>query len=152
MDENYFDTYDSYYQNLFNSTQDFIYIIRNSGNFNSNRLLVVPDYSNDVEISIFSFFFELDIPIDPSNKLAVSINYYFPSEIYLFDDNISMNWYNKYGYNYYTNPIRKWGSNNNYKQLLENFDFLKQNYINEGIPIIYSQVGIVTEKILISIQ
>ena len=152
VDENYFDTYDSYYQNLFNSTQDFIYIIRNSGNFNSNRLLVVPDYSNDIEISIFSFFFELDIPIDPSNKLAVSINYYFPSEIYLFDDNISMNWYNKYGYNYYTNPIRKWGSNNDYKQLLENFDFLKQNYINEGIPIIYSQVGIVTEKILISIQ
>jgi len=146
VDENYFDTYDSYYQNLFNSTQDFIYIIRNSGNFNSNRLLVVPDYSNDIEISIFSFFFELDIPIDPSNKLAVSINYYFPSEIYLFDDNISMNWYNKYGYNYYTNPIRKWGSNNDYKQLLENFDFLKQNYINEGIPIIYSQVGIITEK------
>jgi endoglucanase len=73
-DENNYGTYDSYYQNLFNSTQDFIYIIRNSGNFNSKRLLVIPEYSTDVEICYFSFFFELDIPIDPSNKLAVSIN------------------------------------------------------------------------------
>ena len=145
-DENKFDTYDSYYQNLFNSTQDFIYIIRNSGNFNSKRLLVIPEYSTDVEISYFSFFFELDIPIDPSNKLAVSINYYFPSEIYQFDDTISMDWYHKNGFNYMTNPIKNWGSNNDYKQLLTNFDFLKQNYIEAGIPIINSQVGIVTEK------
>ena len=45
-----------------------------------------------------------------------------------------------------SNPIKKWGSNNDYKQLLENFDFLKQNYIEAGIPIINSQVGIVIEK------
>ena len=34
VDENYFDNFDSYYQNLFNSTHDFILIIRNSGKFN----------------------------------------------------------------------------------------------------------------------
>ena len=45
-----------------------------------------------------------------------------------------------------TNPIKNWGSNNDYKQLLTNFDFLKQNYIEAGIPIINSQVGIVIEK------
>ena len=146
VDENNFDTYDSYYQNLFNSTQDFIYIIRNSGNFNSKRLLVIPEYSTDVEIFLFSFFFELNMPIDPSNKLAISINYYYPSEIYQFYDSISMDWYTKYGYSYMTNPIQKWGSNNDYKQLLKNFDILKQNYIDEGIPVINSQVGIITVK------
>ena len=146
VDENYFDNFDSYYQNLFNSTQDFIFIIRNSGKFNSKRLLVIPEYSTDVEISYFSFFFELDIPIDPSNKLAVSINYYFPAEIYQYYDDISMDWFHKNGFNYMTNPIKKWGSNNDYKQLLKNFDFLKQNYIDEGIPVINSQVGIATEK------
>ena len=57
-----------------------------------------------------------------------------------------MDWYHKNGFIYMSNPIKKWGSNNDYKQLLENFDFLKQNYIEAGIPIINSQVGIVTEK------
>ena len=144
--ENLFDDFDSYNKNLFNSTQDFIYTIRNSGNFNSKRLLVIPEYTTDVEITYFSYFFELNIPIDPSNKLAVSVNYYFPSEMYQVYDDTFFNWYHRNGYNYITSPIKKWGSNNDYKQLLKNFDFLKKNYIDEGIPVINSQVGIVTEK------
>ena len=146
VDEKFFDTHDSYYQNLLDSTQGFIFTIRNSGQFNSKRLLIIPEFCTDVEISYFSFFFDLDLPVDPSNKLAVSINYYFPSETYQVFDNFSMNWYLKNGFNYLANPIRKWGSNIDYMLLLENFDFLKQIYIDEGIPIINSQVGIVTEK------
>jgi hypothetical protein len=56
VDEKYFDTYDSYYQNLLDSTQGFIFTIRNSGQFNSKRLLVIPEFCTDVEISYFSFF------------------------------------------------------------------------------------------------
>ena len=141
----YYDS-ESYYNNLFNSTQDFIYTIRNSGGFNKERLLIIPEFLTEIEINSYNFIFESKIPIDPSNKLAVSLNYYFPSQInqniYLYP----MNWYNKYGLYYSAEINNNWGSDKDYKDIMKYFDYFKNNYINKGIPVIISQAGIITEK------
>ena len=60
-----------------NFTQDFISIIRNTDGFNKNRLLIIPEMSTEYEINSY---YELKMPNDPSNKTAVSLHYYFPSE------------------------------------------------------------------------
>ena len=140
--------YEEYKMNLFNSSQEFIYTIRNSGGYNSDRLLVISELITEVEIYICQYFFDinLNLPIDPSKKLAISLNYYFPSELNIYIDIISMEWYYKYGIAYVTIPKTKWGSNSDYKEIMKNFDFLKKYYINKGVPVIIGEVGIPTEK------
>ena len=143
-EDHYYD-YEYYYMNFLNSTQDFINTIRNSGGFNKERLLVIPGITTEVEIYLYSLFYKVDLPIDPSNKLAVSLNYVFPSEIYQ-KSTTPMEWYERFGLYYATNTITEWGSNKDYKDLMKLFDFLKSNFINIGIPVIIGQVGIITEK------
>ena len=145
INEDYYDDYESYHINFLNLTQAFIYTIRNSGGFNTERLLVIPGLTTEIEISLYSFFYDPEIPIDPANKIAVSLNYFFPSEIYqrLVTP---MNWYDKYGLYYMTDPIINWGTDNDYKEIMKTFNFLKKNYIDNGVPVIIGQVGIITEK------
>ena len=143
--EDFYYDYENYSMNLFNSTQAFIYTIRNSGGFNKERLLIIPGILNEVEISFYNFF-ETEIPIDPSNKLAVSLNYYFPSQMYQSFYYTPMRWYNKYGIYYSAESITNWGSNKDYQEIIKYFDFLKKYFINKGIPVIIGQVGILIEK------
>ena len=138
--------YEEYKMNLFNSSQEFIYTIRNSGGYNSHRLLVISELITEVEIYFNFFYFDLNLPIDPSKKLAISLNYYFPSELNQYYDIISMEWFYKYGFSYSTEPRTEWGSNSDYKEMIKNIDFLKKYYINKGIPLIIGEVGILTEQ------
>ena len=141
----YYD-YEHYHMNLLNCTQAFIYIIRNSGGFNAERLLVIPGILTEIELNTYKHYFDPEMPIDPSNKLAVSLNYYFPSQLYQnFYLNL-MEWYNKNGMYYPTEIITNWGSNKDYKEIMKYFDFLKEFFINNGIPVIIGQVGILTDK------
>ena len=144
--DDYYDDYNNYHMNFLNSTQIFVNIMRNSGGFNAERLLIIPGLTTEVEISLYSFFYELELPIDPANKLAVSLNYYFPSENYQNFEAVPFDWYNKYGNIYETNAIINWGSDINYKEMMKNIDFLRKNYIDNEIPVIIGQVGIITEK------
>ena len=146
QEKDYYYDFESYKNNILNSTQDFIYIIRNSGGFNTQRLLVIPGLVTDYEISFYSFFFEPEVPKDPVNKIAVSLNYYFPSQMYVSGNISPMIWYNKYGFIYETISMTDWDSILDYKQMVKNFDFLRKYYINNGIPVIIGEVGIITEK------
>ena len=42
--------------------------------------------------------------------------------------------------------MTEWDIDNDYKELMKNFYFLKIYYINEGIPVIISEVWIPIEK------
>ena len=137
--------YEEYKMNLFNSSQEFIYTIRNSEGYNSDRLLVISELITEIEISFYLFYYEQNLPIDPAKKLAISLNYYFPSELSEYYD-ISINWYYKYGFMYLTESKTKWGSISDYKEIMKHFEFLKKYYINEGIPVIIGEAGILTEK------
>jgi len=80
---------------LVNYTQDFIDTIRNSDEFNKNRLLIIPEKNTELEIRDF---YQLKMPKDPSNKTAVCLYYYFPSETVVNDEITTINWCDKEGF------------------------------------------------------
>ena len=136
FDYNYY----KYDVTLLDSNQIFIDTIRNTGGFNTQRLLIISGLTTELELSNNLNY---QMPIDPSNKFAISLHYYFPSKFTDFDyEGILLESYNYNGDLYEYTPINKWGSINNYKNLVKNFDLLKMNFIDNGIPVIIAEVGI----------
>ena len=84
------------------------------------------------------------MPKDPSNKTAISLHYYFPSESYENFELIPNIFCDKYGNEYTTNPIIKWGSDNDYEELYNKLNILKNVFTDKGIPIIIGETGIIT--------
>jgi len=129
-------------------SQIFINIIRNSSGNNKERLLIVPTLSSELELKYFIYdIYELNIPKDPSNKLAVSLNYFFPgednsdfwSEYYEFD---LIHLYDDLGIDYYFLPNFKWGKDKDYKEIMNYFTKLKRILIDKGYPVVIGEIGI----------
>ena len=132
---------DFVYFTLLDTTQVFVDTIRNSEGFNKERLLIISELSTEVELNNF---YEYILPIDPVNKLAISLHYYFPSESLDEYDITPIYWYDNTGYPYRSIPIIGWGIDDDYKELIEKFDYLKKLFIDKGIPVIIGEVGILT--------
>jgi len=130
------------YLYFLNFTQDFIDTIRNSDGFNKKRLLIIPEMITELEL-INDYFFEM--PKDPTNKTAVSLRYYFPSQTLNEYDTEQLYWRDKYGYLYESTPITKWGSDYDYKEIMNKMEMLKNIFINKGIPVIFGEVGILSK-------
>jgi len=93
---------DFIYFTLLDTTQAFVDTIRNSEGFNKERLLIISELSTEVELNNF---YEYKLPIDPANKLAISLHYYFPSESLDKYDITPIDWYDNSGYPYRSIPI-----------------------------------------------
>jgi len=130
MNEPFFlNLYNYNYDTLLNFTQSFVDTIRNSKKFNKDRLLIISGMNSNILLTCVDKY---KIPNDPSNKLAISINYYIPlqftsNEYYWFVENL-------------------WGTLDDYKELLRNFAILQNFYVNKGIPIVIGEVGVITEE------
>ena len=117
MNEAFFYNYEilSYeYDILLNLNQAFIDTIRNSGGNNVQRLLIVAGADSNLDFTCSS---DYKIPIDPSNKLVVSINYYEPTRFtreFYFEPYI---WTDLDGNEYYFSPTLSWGIQKNFFQL-----------------------------------
>jgi endoglucanase len=146
MDEVYFYNPRTYYYNydtLLNFNQAFIDTIRNLGHINKERLLIVAGAYDDLDMTCSS---DYKIPVDPSNKFAVSIHYYIPSTFtreYYFDP---FSWTDDEGTIYYYEPTLTWGIPDDYFQIITNFELMKNTFVSKGIPIIISEVGVLTEE------
>jgi len=146
----YLDKIFNYYEDkIYYLSQDFINVIRDSGGHNIDRLLIIPMISSDYELNLINFeYAEYKIPKDPYNKLAISIYYYFPCEDYnpwnILDP---INLYDKHGYSEMVFPFMEWGSNHNYKTIINNFNYMKHNFTDKGFPVIISEVGILNDYI-----
>ena len=134
----YLNLYNYNYDFLFDLTQSFVDIIRNSEGYNKKRLLLISGMNADLALICNSNY---KIPIDPANKFAISIHYYYP---YAFTSSNSQIFKNN----------DKWGNEAQYKELIDNFEKLKTFYIDKGIPIVIGEVGVLTEenKDIISIR
>ena len=121
------------YDILLNLTQSFVDIIRGSGQYNLKRLLIISGM-DDLFTYTCSPYYKL--PIDSSNKLAISLHYDTPRYFTIYNSDSS------------------WGSEKEYKSVINEFDIIKDYYINKGIPIILPDIGVKTEinKQLISIR
>ena len=130
-------------------SQDFINIVRDSGGYNNQRLLIVPMLNSEYELAFFNYeYSEYKIPKDPYHKLAISINYYFPCGDYTKLSPLRpISVYDKSGIPQILFPYMEWGSIGNYKDLVDNFSNLKKNFTDKGIPVIISEVGIINDYI-----
>ena len=134
--------YEEYnYTSLLILIQSFIDIIRNSGGNNIHRLLIISGANADITLTCNLSY---KIPIDISNKLAVSIHYYIPYTFTLQDDYFfTLMDFN--GEEYNVSSDRDWGNDINYNQIITNFDLLKFYFLDKGIPVIITEVGVITE-------
>ena len=117
------------YDILLNLTQAFVDTVRNSGGFNKKRLLIISGMSALLDYTCNSYY---KMPIDPYNKLAISIHYYDPNYFTLTGDKII--------------GEQTWGSENDYKELLRDFNTLKEFYLDKKIPVILGEIGVITEE------
>jgi len=146
MDQIFFYDYEYYifdYTTLKNLNQAFVDTIRNTGGNNIDRLLIVAGANDDFQMTCTSYY---KMPVDQSNKLAVSIHYFEPYTFVYNNYFEPYNWTDANGYTYIYRPTLKWGNSMEYQQLIENFELLKSNYIDKGIPIIINEVGVLTEE------
>ena len=146
MDEVFFFNYSTFnfdYDILLTFNQVFIDIIRNSGGNNRERLLIIAGAQEKLQDTCSS---DYKLPVDPSNKFAISIHYYepilFTTEGY-FDPVI---WTGDDGTTYSFEPTLSWGNQDEYFQIITDFELIKNNFVNKGIPIIISEVGVFTEE------
>ena len=130
------------YFNVLNFTQDFVDTIRSSDGYNKERLLIIPEMTTELELNDF---YELKLPKDILNKTAISIQYYFPSISLNEYEMEPLSWNDKYGYIYETIPIIKWGSDNDYKEIMDKMEMLKSLFIDKGIPVIFAEIGILSK-------
>jgi hypothetical protein len=87
------------------------------------------------------------MPKDPANKFAVSLHYYIPIDYPdFYSEDISMGWIDTYNNYYEADPKNEWGSIKDYKTILEKFNLLKTFFTDKGIPVIITEVGMMTEK------
>jgi len=141
-DDDYIDKY--YHIPLLNTTQSFIDTIRNTGGLNKERLLIVSGLNSELELANLLTY---EMPKDPANKSAISLHYYIPLEYKdIYSEDISMNLYDINNNYYEANPNNEWGSIKDYKTILEKFNLLKTIFTDKGIPVIITEVGMMTEQ------
>jgi hypothetical protein len=130
------------YKTLNDLTQAFVDTIRNSGGNNNYRLLLIAGPNKEIDLTCFSDF---KLPIDPANKFAISINYYLPSQFCKEPDDNPWTWKDDYGIHEIT-PFTTWGSEEDYNDMVSNLETIKENFIDKGIPVIFTETGVLTEQ------
>jgi len=116
-----------YFTIINNLNQAFVDTVRSSGGNNAQRHLVVPGYNTNIDHTIAGFA----LPKDPTpNRLILSVHYYDP---YLFALQAQKNTWGK------ASPGNDgWGQED---FVVAQFDKLKANYIDKGIPMILGEYG-----------
>ena len=135
------DNYD--YETLVVLTQSFVDVVRNSGANNKYRLLLISGAKTDLELTCSP---EYKMPVDPFNKLAISIHYYYPTTFTVERDEDLFTWIDDDGKINIVPPLTEWGTENQYKDMFSNFEMMKKIYVDNGIPVIIGEVGVLTEQ------
>ena len=138
--ENY-DIYNFTLLYIFN--QEFINVIRNSESYNKERLLILSGANKQMDLTCSP---EYKLPIDPYNKFAISIHYYIPSIFTVEHDSNPWTYIDNNGETQIVTPMTKWGTSNDYTEMITNFETLKKTYIDKGIPVIITETGVLTEE------
>ena len=131
------------YETLVALTQSFVEVIRNSGANNKYRLLLISGAKTDLELTCSPKY---KMPVDPFNKLAISIHYYYPTTFTVERDKDLFTWIDDDGKINIIPPLTEWGTENQYKDMFSNFEMMKKIFVDNGIPVIISEVGVLTEQ------
>jgi len=143
-DDDYDDYIDkNYHISLLNATQSFIDTIRNTGGINKERLLIVSGIHNEIALNNM---FTYEMPNDTANKYAISFHNYIPLDYNInYDEDLQIYWYDNNN-NYQGASLKKeWGTIRDYQNIISNFNQLKEFFTDKGIPVIITEVGMITE-------
>jgi len=131
------------YKILTNFNQAFVDTIRNSGGTNIERLLIIAGANDDLKLTCSP---DYKIPIDKSNKLAISLQYFEPYDFVFEQYYEPYNWTNYNDFTVTYGPKLIWGTSDDYYQILEDFELMKSSFVDKGIPVIINEVGVLTEE------
>ena len=131
------------YKTLFNLSQTFVDTVRSSGGKNKERLLVLSGAKKDIDLTCSGDYI---IPKDPSNKLAISVHYYFPETFTLESDRNPWTFIQN-SIVYEIPPLTKWGDEGHYNDMIKHFENLKKFFTDKGIPVIITEIGVLTEEL-----
>ena len=70
------------------------------------------------------------LPVDPMNRYALSMHYYIPSTFCILTEDVD-----------WGKARSTWGTSDDFTELNENLDLIKNTYINKGIPVILGEYG-----------
>ena len=143
-DINYNSTLNNYdYSSLLVLSQSFIDTVRGTGGNNIDRLLLISGANAELDLTCNLNY---KIPKDPSNKIAISIHYYVPYTFTLENDYVIpyIDPYDDVEYYFYSD--RDWGNDIEYNEIIEDFELMKSYFLDKGIPILISEVGVITEE------
>ena len=121
--------------------QAFIDTVRNTGSNNVKRLLVISGANRDLDLTCSK---DYKLPTDISNKMAISIHYYLPTQFTLEKDDEPWTYYDSNGELKIVTPMTKWGGDYNFKEMFTNFETLKKSFLDKSIPIIITEIGVLT--------
>ena len=112
--------------------QVFVDVVRSSGGNNKDRHLLLAGYCTSAQYTCDPMY---KLPTDPVNRFAVSVHYYTPSTFCIISEDAD-----------WGKAQSTWGTKDDIKLLNDNFDFIKDNLIDKGIPVIVGEYGSTTKN------
>ena len=118
---------------LFNEiNQKFVDTVRASGGNNAQRHLLIASYWTNIDHACCELF---QMPEDPAKRCALSVHYYTPSTFCILSEDAD-----------WGKAQTEWGTEEDYEYLKGEFDKLKTNFVDKGIPVIVGEYGCTTSN------
>jgi hypothetical protein len=86
------------------------------------------------------------MPIDPINKIAQSIHYYYPKHFAVEPEDNLWSWVDDDGVIQYIPSMTTWGIESHYNDMIINFETMRKTFVDKGIPVILDEIGVLTEQ------
>lgn len=103
--------------------REFVELVRNSGQNNKERYLMLAGYWTDIDSTCQGVMLPKD------DRVILSVHYYSPAEFAIADSESS------WGY------AAAWGTEADFSYLQGQMDKLKKNFIDKGIPVVMGEYG-----------
>ena len=107
--------------------QKFVDTVRKSGGNNPKRHLLISGYNTGIDRTCDKLF---RMPSDPADRMAISVHYYNPSTFAILEEDAS-----------WGKARSTWGTAGDFKDLEQQMDMMKKNFVDKGIPVIIGEYG-----------
>jgi len=112
------------FDTLNNLNQTFVSTVRSTGGNNASRLLLIPGYWTDIDITIDNWGTFFKMPTDTiENRIILSLHYYTP-------------------WNFCGGNSTTWGSQSDRNSLNNLYNKVKVNVLDKGIPVIIGEYAV----------
>lgn len=105
--------------------QDFVDTVRASGGNNETRHLLIAGYWTDIKATCNDRYL---MPEDEAERCILSVHYYTPYEFCIAQQHSI------------------WGGQTDIRKMEELFGMMKENYVDEGVPVIIGEYGVTPDR------